>query len=145
MSDDKGYEVVDKRAAAEESKEPEAQEETEVEAQAEAAEPTAAEEPAGEAPEHEHDEEAHAPDVYTVVTWMIGMLATSAWQTMGLQVDPASGKVVKELEQAKLAIDCAMALADRITGHLDENGRRELRGVISDLQINFVNQSKVEG
>jgi hypothetical protein len=140
MSDDKGYEVVDKRAAAEEPQEPEAKPEPEVEAPAEPAE-----EPAEEAPEHEHNEEAHSADVHTVVTWMIGMLATSAWQTMGLQVDPASGKVVKDLEQAKLAIDCAMALADRITGHLDENGRRELRGIISDLQINFVNQSKVEG
>lgn len=149
MSDDKGFEVVDKRNAAEETEEPETQPEEvteksceDVEADEETAQAPTSEESAEAAPDAEEKEASRPPDINTMVTWFIGMLASTAWQTMGLQMDPTTGKVNKDLDQAKLAIDCVMALADKINGTLDDSGRKELRGIISDLQINFVNQSK---
>lgn len=141
MSEDKGFEVVDKRKTG-------AEEEAEPAEEPEASEPTEEIPPTEEETRdhEEHAREATKPaDVYTIITWMIGMLASSAWQTMGLQVAPGAHEIEKDLDQAKLAIDCVMALADRVSPHLDETGRRELRGVISDLQINFVNQSKDGG
>jgi hypothetical protein len=142
VSDDKGFEVVDKRTG-ESAEDAEPETEPKAEAQPEVAETPTAEQHENETEESEHEHDhTHSPDVYTMVTWMIGMLASSAWQTMGLQVDPTCGEIRKNLEEAKIAIDCVMALADRILPHTDESVRRELRGVISDLQLNFVNQSK---
>ena len=145
MSDeDKGFEVVDKRAAGTEPEEAP----TQAEPSAEATEEAAVQEEHVHGPDcdhdHEHDDEHEheAPDVYTTVTWMIGLLASHAWLAMGLQINPGTGKIEKDLEQAKVSIDCAMALSDRISAKLDEASRKELRGMISDLQVNFVNQSK---
>ena len=154
MSDEQGFEVVDKRKVrAEEQPDGETEAVSEEQGEAEAQAEQAAEQPAvaetqaaaeSETPEpdagqHEH---AQAADIFTIVTWMIGVLASSAWQKMGLQVDPGTGTVEKDLEQARIAIDCVISLADRISAHLDDSGRRELRGIVSDLQINFVNQNK---
>jgi ABC-type Zn2+ transport system substrate-binding protein/surface adhesin len=147
MSDeDKGFEVVDKRTGAEPEEAP-----TQAEPTVEATEEVAEEEHEhvhGPGCDHdhdhdeEHDHEHEAPDAYTTITWMIGLLASQAWLAMGLQINPSTGKIEKDLEQAKVCIDCAMSLSDRISAHLDEASRKELRGMISDLQVNFVNQSK---
>ncbi|MDO8588594.1 MAG: DUF1844 domain-containing protein [Armatimonadota bacterium] len=135
MSDDQGFEVVDKRKV-------KAEEETESPEEAVSEQQESAEMTAPEEPEAEEREQAGVADVYTVVTWMIEILATSAWQKLGLQVDPGSGKIEKDLDQARTAIDCVMALSDHISPHLDDTGRRELKGIVSDLQLNFVNQNK---
>jgi hypothetical protein len=143
LSEDKGFDVVDKRKSKAKKAAEETEAQPEVEEQETAAEAAPAEEPVAQEPEAEEGKQGGpSADVYTVVTWMIGMLASSAWQTMGLQIDQSSGKIEKDLVQAKVAIDCVMALADRISAHMDESGKRELRGLISDLQLNFVNQSK---
>jgi len=152
VSDEQGFEVVDKRkvrakeqpegeaeAVSEEQVEAEAQAEQAPEQPAEAQAAAESETPEPDAGQHEH---AQAADVFTIVTWMIGVLASSAWQKMGLQVDPGTGTVEKDLEQARIAIDCVISLADRISARLGDSDKRELRGIVSDLQINFVNQSK---
>ena len=166
--EDKGFEIIDKPGAetaepseeeqagsqavedtpvteaAEEKPAAQAAEETPT-AEAPADEPSvqAAEEPPGEqAAEAPPKEEERAPDVYTVALWAIGLLASAGWQSMGLQINPATGKAEKDLQHASVAIDCVTALSDRISRHLDESQRRELRGLVSDLQINFVNQSR---
>ena len=150
--EEKGFEIVDKRGTEaaepleEETVSPAAEETPAAEAPVdEVDEPgvQAAEEAPGEqAEEAPPKEEQRAADVYTIVLWMVGLLASAAWQAMGLQVNPATGKMEKDLQQASAAIDCITLLSDRISRHLDESQRREMRGLISDLQINFVNQSK---
>jgi len=152
MSDeDKGYRIVDKRFQAA-SGDGGGEDEPEVENSspdpsetAEEAEVDNAEEPAAEgeevSAEPEDRESPAVADVYGIAKWIIGIMSASAWQYMGLQVNPATGKVDKDLIQARIAIDTVVFLGDKISPHLDESERRQIRSLISDLQVNFVQQS----
>ncbi len=70
----------------------------------------------------------------------VDILYQGAWIAMGLVPDPATGEIKADLPQAKLAIDGAAFLAKQSEATLDEETTRELRRVISDLQMNYVRQ-----
>ncbi|MGQ9525997.1 MAG: DUF1844 domain-containing protein [Armatimonadota bacterium] len=79
-----------------------------------------------------------APDLHVLIMGMVERLADQAWMHMGIVANPATGVVAKDMARAKLAIDCAQALVDRVLPHIPEGVRRELRNLISNLQLNFV-------
>ena len=149
--EDKGYRIVDKRFQAASGDgggedEPEAEKLSPEPSEAvEKAEVESAEEPADEgekvSSESEDRESPAMADVYNIAKWVIGIMAASAWQYMGLQVNPATGKVDKDLIQARIAIDTVVFIGDKISPHLDETDRRQIRSLTNDLQINFVQQS----
>jgi len=64
-----------------------------------------------------------------------------AWCFMGLRLLPGQKELIKDMDQAKLAIDTLVFLSDKLQPHMEEDDRRILRGMISDLQLNFVQQS----
>ena len=80
--------------------------------------------------------------VYTMLLAMTDQLAAIAWQKLGLQPDIMTGKVHRELEEAKLAIDLTTHLASFIEPKLDEDDKRRIHNLIRDLRINYVEQSK---
>jgi len=91
------------------------------------------------------DADAAMLGTYGLATYAIGLLASDAWQRLGLIANPTTGKVEKDLEQARVGIDCVAALISVIdTGEskLPESLRGDLRRVLSDLRINFVEQSQ---
>ena len=95
--------------------------------------------PAGEAPAE--TETPGAPiDILTVVRTCVALLDNQAWQAMGLRPDPITRAVAKDLEQARLAIDCIAALLDRVSAHLAEPEARELATLLTNLRLNFVRQ-----
>jgi hypothetical protein len=71
----------------------------------------------------------------------IDILNQGAWISLGLISDPASGSIETDLNQAKTAIDCVAFLAEKVEHELDESTKRELRSLVRDLQLNFVQQS----
>jgi hypothetical protein len=71
----------------------------------------------------------------------IDILNQGAWIALGLISDPTTGQVEKDLDQAKAAIDSVAYLASQVEQELDEETRRELRNLVRDLQLNFVEQS----
>ncbi len=79
----------------------------------------------------------HAPDL---LRWCISLLATSAWQAMGLIPDPATNKVERNLDDARLAIDATTQLVELLKPRLDDKQRRELDTLLTDLRMNFVQQ-----
>jgi hypothetical protein len=81
-------------------------------------------------------------DVYTVVTAMVDQMAALAWQKLGMQPDFMTGRIVKDLDQAKVAIDLCSHLATFIEPRLDESDRRKLHSLIRDLRINYVDKTK---
>ncbi len=81
-------------------------------------------------------------DVYTVLRFCIAQLAAVAWQKMGLQADPLTNEVHKDLDQARLAIDCAAALMDKLQPHLEGQEARDYQSLLTDLRLNFLNQSQ---
>lgn len=119
---EKGYEVIDKRGNREE---PVPEQET------------------AEEHEHEHDE-TMSISVYGLLQWFVAMLSESAWQTMGIQMNPATKKVEKDMAQAKAAVDTIVFIVDQLAPHVPEEQRRAYRGLVSDLRVNFVQQSEKE-
>jgi len=152
--EEKTYEVKDKRrvnpdgtmkAPEEPAQEAQPEQAAGEQPPAEAPEQAAAEEPQREEP----DEEAPAgpgaelpvPRIHDLLQLMIGMLAEQAWVRMGIRLAPGHKESDKDLDQAKIAIDTIVVMVDKIHPYVSEDDRRALRGLVSDLQINFVRQS----
>ncbi len=66
------------------------------------------------------------------------ILYQGAWISLGMVADPSTGKVEQNLDEAKVAIDSAAFLVGKLEGLVDEPTQREIRRVVSDLQVNFV-------
>ncbi len=164
--EEKAYEVKDKRrvnpdgslkeeaeSKAEPAPEPREQP-AEAPAEAEAEEPKAAEpeaEQAAETPGPQAEQRAEAPgpeaempppNVFETLQFVTGLLVEQAWTFMGLHLPPGRKEPVVDMAQAKVAIDIVISIADKIHPHLDDESRRAIRGIISDLQINFVQHNK---
>jgi len=80
-------------------------------------------------------------DTAELLRWIIGVLAGSAWQNLGLVPNPASKKVVRNLEDARLAIDAVASLIEHLKPRVDEKERRDLDTLLANLRLNFVEQS----
>lgn len=78
-----------------------------------------------------------APDL---VRWCVSLLATSAWQTMGLIPDPSTHRVERNLDDARLAIDAAAALLEHLRPRLPDAEQREFDTLLTNLRLNFVEQ-----
>ncbi|NIM05979.1 MAG: DUF1844 domain-containing protein [Armatimonadetes bacterium] len=70
------------------------------------------------------------------------LLHSYAWQSMGLVANPVTGKTDKDLEQAQVAIDAVSYLAGQLETKLKGEELRQLHAMVSDLQLNFVQQQK---
>ncbi len=76
-----------------------------------------------------------------LLRWCVSLLATSAWQAMGLIPDQATHKTERKLDDARLAIDATGALIDHLRPRVDAAERRELETLLSNLRLNFVEQT----
>jgi Domain of unknown function (DUF1844) len=146
MSEEREFEVIDKRrvkpegAEAMASGEPSADPNAagrgvtadEVRAAAEAAAQQAAEAGVGDLPQ---------VDVPGALSVCINMLNEVAWMKMGL-IPNLQGKIEKDLAQAKVAIDAVGDLAARLDPLVNDQDRRDLQVMLSNLRINFVQQSQ---
>ena len=80
------------------------------------------------------------PTVDDVLGMCLAMLHNHAWQSLGLQVSPASGKLRKDLAEARVAIDSLEGLVEQLAKRLPPKEANELRGMLSDLRVNYVQQ-----
>ncbi len=103
-------------------------------------------EPSGEDWEDAEDEAAagRAPSAYDLIGYCINLLASQAWQNLGLLADPQTGEAARDLDQAKVAIDTVSDLAARLESAPESQVpaalRRELRTLLNDLRLNYVSQ-----
>lgn len=97
----------------------------------------------------ERKEEASVPkepiSVYTVIALMVDQLASVAWQKLGLQPDPVTGGLHKDLNEAKVSIDLVGHLSSLLEHKLDDEDRRRLHSLVRDLRLNFVEKAREEG
>lgn len=82
------------------------------------------------------------PDVRSVLALFLGELRNLAWLRMGLVANPVTHEIEKDLMQAKMAIDTVAFLASQLEPHVAPEERLPLKAMVSDLQVNFVEQSK---
>jgi hypothetical protein len=76
-----------------------------------------------------------------LLVWILGVLGAKAWQGMGLVVNPASGKIEKNLEDAKTAIDAFAGVLDAVRPHLEAQARLDTESLLTTLRLNFVEKS----
>ncbi len=91
------------------------------------------------------DKEEYPVSVKEIILSFIGVLGESGWMYMGLVADRVTGKVYKDMDQAKLAIDTIDTLFEKIRDFLDEGERRDIERMIDNLKINYVMQLKEKG
>jgi len=100
-----------------------------------------AQQPEPEAPQPE-EPELPPVDVLAVMRTCIILLQEQAWVAMGLVTHPTTKKIEKDLAHARLAIDSIAFLAEQMAGHGSAAENRQLQAMVSDLRLNYVNQSK---
>jgi hypothetical protein len=97
----------------------------------------------------ERKEETSIPNepisVYTVIALMVDQMAAVAWQKLGLQPDPITGGLHRDLGQAKVAIDLVSHLSSFLNDQLDDEDRRRLQTLVRDLRLNYVEKAREEG
>ena len=69
----------------------------------------------------------------------------AAMMAMGKLMNPMSGKIEKNLEQAKNAIDTLGALESRTRGNLEPDEQRVLTQVLTDLRMTYLDEQKKLG
>jgi len=72
------------------------------------------------------------------------MFQTLALQQLGKLINPITGKLERDLQQARITIDMLQMLRVKTSGNLTEDERRLLENVIVELQMNFVDESNRE-
>lgn len=75
-----------------------------------------------------------------LIQWTIAGLAEKAWERMGLVANPATGKITRDFEDARLAIDAIAALVDLLAPRIEPAGLRHLQALLADLRINYAAQ-----
>ena len=73
---------------------------------------------------------------------MISMFQVAAMQQLGKLMDPVSGKVDKDLEQAKVSIDILDILKEKTRGNLTKAEEEFLGKVLFELHMNYVDELK---
>lgn len=74
----------------------------------------------------------------------LDILQQGAWIGLGLVPDPVTQHVERNLDEARQLIDGAAALAEIVEPGVDEPIRRELRTLIANLRLNYVQQVRRE-
>jgi hypothetical protein len=81
---------------------------------------------------------ARRSDVYDLVTVMVDQMAAVAWQKLGLQPDWGTGRIEKDLGQAKVAVDITTHLSTFIEPRLEEDEATRIHGLIRGPRLDFV-------
>ncbi|MHB9132768.1 MAG: DUF1844 domain-containing protein [Armatimonadota bacterium] len=101
-------------------------------------------------PEEEEQLEAPQPPEEETVTrppemrtedalrFALGIFSDLAWINLGIRSNPATGETKTDFAQARLAIDAINALVPLTEGRFDGHEVRDLRNLLSSLQLNFV-------
>jgi len=97
-------------------------------------------------PEDTVEEQPTMPEMRTedALRFALGLFADLAWIQLGIRANPSGGEAKTDLVQAKLAIDSLSALVPLTEGRFDPHEVRDLKNLLSSLQMNFVQRKTAE-
>ena len=95
--------------------------------------------------EEENSVSSEPISVYEHIAQILHAMSVISWQKLGLQPDMATGKIVQNIPEAKVAIDVAAYLAEQLASQVDLEDSRRIQGLIRDLRINYVQKTKELG
>jgi hypothetical protein len=72
---------------------------------------------------------------------LITMFATAAWQQLGKTASQADGKIRRDLKGAQITIEMLLAIRDKMKGNLTKKEEDLLFSTISNLQLNYADES----
>ena len=72
---------------------------------------------------------------------LVVMFQTLALQQMGKLTSPITGKVERDLHQAKITVDMLGMIQKRTEGNLEENEKKILDTVMMELQMNYIDET----
>jgi hypothetical protein len=75
---------------------------------------------------------------------LVAMFETLALQQLGKLVNPLTGNAEKDLRQARITIDMLEMVREKTAGNLSPEEQRLLGAVLAELQMNYVDESKLE-
>ena len=72
---------------------------------------------------------------------LVVMFQTLALQQMGKLTSPITGKVERDLHQAKITVDMLGMIQKKTEGNLAESERKLLDTVLMELQMNYIDET----
>jgi len=75
-------------------------------------------------------------------THLIAMFETLALQQLGKLVSPITGKVERDLRQARITIDMLVMIREKTAGNLQPEEQRIINAVVTELQMNYLDETK---
>ena len=76
-------------------------------------------------------------DTYVLLNLFMSILATKAWQHLGLRTISGSDTVKQDLVQARVSIDCISFLINQLKDKIPAEDTKRQQNVLTDLQMNF--------
>jgi hypothetical protein len=73
---------------------------------------------------------------------LIAMFETLALQQLGKLVNPVTGQMERDLRQAQNTIDMLAMIREKTAGNCEPDEKRLLDAVITELQMNYVDESR---
>ncbi|MDP7422924.1 MAG: DUF1844 domain-containing protein [bacterium] len=80
--------------------------------------------------------------VDVILRFFLSILGQFSWRSLGLVSDPKTGQVKIDLENARLAIDVMGDILERLSPSLSEAEVRDMKNLLTNLRLNFVEKSK---
>jgi hypothetical protein len=78
----------------------------------------------------------------TLIPYLTEMFRFQAWMALGKVASPVSGKVERDLGAARQMIDLLSELENRTEGNRSADETKMLQGVLTELRLNFMDESK---
>ncbi|MEW5767722.1 MAG: DUF1844 domain-containing protein [bacterium] len=88
------------------------------------------------------EEAAQGEPLEVTFDTLVGLLATGAWQHLGMMPNPLTQKEEKNLEMAKSMIDLLAILEEKTKGNLNETETKLLSGTLYNLRIAYIEAVK---
>lgn len=76
-------------------------------------------------------------DTYVLLNLFVSILATKAWQHLGLRTISGSNTVKQDLVQARVSIDCISFLIAQLKNKIPVEDSKRHQNLLTDLQMNF--------
>ncbi len=73
---------------------------------------------------------------------LVAMFQALALQQLGKIVNPMTGEMERDLTQARITIDILQMIKDKTEGNLNGNEDSLINGVLTELQLNYVDELK---
>jgi hypothetical protein len=79
-------------------------------------------------------------EIEDLLNFIIGLTSTKAIQYLGVPIKQDQ-KPEKDLKRARVAIDTTNLLVRKLEPYIDENEKKQLKQMISNLQLSYVKES----